>query len=210
MKQERGRPRTADPTLRDNNYRDENGRYQLTELKPWHERIVDFMLMNPGAKKVDIARAFDVSPQWVGQLTMSDSFIEYYRSRVGRHEELVHTQTITQLQSVATKALGRISEHLDSKDVSFGAAKEAASLALKSLKYIDDGGQGVSIRTNGGQVVVAVTSDVVARAREKMKQRAEEASRTIEHDPDAYQQVTSSMSIRQEDIPDAIEISRDE
>lgn len=210
MLRERGRPRSADPVLRANNYRDENGRYQVTELKPWHERIVDYMIFNPHAKIVDVATAFGVTPVWVGQLMKTDAFREYYTKRMAEHQGLIGEAIIAKMQGVAVKALDVVAKKLDSPNVDFEMAKDAAALTLKGLGYTSQHRTGVTVNIpSGSSAAVLVDKSIMDRAREKMAAKAAQNMESLEHDKMNYQRVTASLDRGHEDIVDAVVISED-
>ena len=197
MRKRKGRPKTASAALRANGYRDGTGKYQVSNLKPWHTRVVDYMLLVPHAKQVDIAKHFGVTPQWVGQLLQTDAFKEYYAERVRSHDEVVSKMTVGKLQSLAMTSIDKMAEKVRSSDVSFGQAREAADLALKALNYTGD----VNINTgNGSTVQVAVGSDVLSRARQRLATHMQNNDKTIEHDEGVYLQVTQSMSAQAQDL----------
>lgn len=193
----RGRPRTADDELRQNGYK-RDGQYVLTNgLKPWHERIVDFMLVNPQVKVVDVARAFGVTPQWVGQLIRTDAFKEYYHARIGAHRDFMDEQIVNKMQGIAVKAFDKMSEKLDAPDAGFGQAKEAAEMVLRGLGY----GQkptavGVNVNgANGAQVSVLISSDAYDRAKRLMQEKMRSNTEQLEHDDSNYTHVTSSLEV---------------
>lgn len=209
----RGRPRTASDELRENNYKDEDGKYSLTGgLKPWHERITDFMLIQPNAKIVDIAEAFDVTPQWIGQLIKTDAFREHYMKVMEAHQDILHVQVMEKMGAVAIKALDKISDHLDTETVTIGQAREAASLSLQGMGFIGNRtGVAVNVRQgDNGIASVRVESSALSAAQERIQRRMRENSAKHSHDGSDYQYVTSSLEKPQEDIEDAIVISDEE
>jgi len=207
QQRDRGRPRTASNALRSNNYQDSSGKYVLTGgLKPWHERIVDYMVLNPHAKIVDVALAFGVTSVWVGRLIKTDAFRTYYDKRMIEHQGLIGTTIVSKMQSVAVKALDKISDKIDSGEVPFGQLKDTMDVALKGLGYTANGA-GVSVNVanvKNSQTNVYVAADVVAQAREKLKDKMKENTAQIEADPDAYQAVTSAMDLG---VIDAVVVS---
>ena len=204
----RGRPRSASEVQRANGYKNEHGRYQLTDgLKPWHERVVDVMISNPHAKVVDLAKVFHVSPQWMGQLLKSDAFSEYYKKRMSEHQNLVSTEIVSKMQSVAAKALDGMALKMRSPDISFGQLREAAELSLKGLGYTSNvAGASVHINNNGERAqvtVVQVPSDALKRAQDRAKKRMGENTKKIGFEEGNYQQVTSSLELGIEEVEDA-------
>lgn len=213
IQRDRGRPTTATHLEKARNYRDEEGRYALPDgLKPWHMRIVDFMLLNPHAKIVDIAENFRVTPEWMGQLMKTDAFVEYYRQRMAEHQSLIGVMVVQKMQSVASKSLDVMSEKLDKGELTFGQVKEAAELALKGLGYTSNvAPMQVNVNTgNGGETTVTVESDMVSRARAKLRARMKENSEDLSHDPDNFRNVTASLEVGYEEVEDAVVIPTDD
>lgn len=210
----RGRNRSAPPKLRLNGYRDEHGRYQLSDgLQPWHERVVDWMLANPQAKIKDVAEAFNVTPQWMGQLLKTDAFRVYYNERMETHRQEVHQQVVHKLQAVTTAALDGMQEKLQEEDVSFNQLRESAELGLKGLGYTGHGAGGVNINLNGNgtqdQVVsVRVSSSALERAREAWKKKIAETDGEEEDEArhERHRYVTSSLeaTLDEVEVEDAV------
>lgn len=188
-----GRPRSAQPELRDNNYRDENGRYQLTELKPWHERIVDYMLLNPEAKRVDVARAFKVTPEWVGQLLKTDAFIAYYNRRMEAHGQHIQQEVVRKMQGAAVAGVEKITERINHDQMSNRELNEATGLMLKGLGM---GGDRVSVTVPGGggntMVQVNVGAEALERARQAWLEKNKDGPKP-EAALEDYKNVTSAM-----------------
>ena len=212
----RGRPRTASDEVREAGYKDEKGNYALTGgLKPWHERIVDFMLLNPNAKIVDIARSFGVTPQWIGQLIKTDAFVAYYKDVMAEQQGHIHTTIVAKSQGVAIKALDKMAEVLDKEDVSFGVARDSAKLALEACGFIGNRATGVNVNMGNGQgqtVSITVGKSVFEEARERILARQKENSEKQQFDGTNYQHVTSSMEIQGEarEIEDAVILGDDD
>lgn len=203
----RGRKRTASDELRENGYRDGDGRYQLSDgLQPWHMRIVDYMLLNPNSKIKDVANAFDVTPQWIGQLLKTDAFREYYQMRMEEHHGFVQTQVIAKMQGVAVKSLDVMAEKLEApQDLTIGQVQETASLVLKSLGFGTQVG-GVSVRLPGGEnqeTLIAVRSTTIQRARQAWQERNQQKDQP-ETDEQDYQHITASLEKTSGEVEDAI------
>lgn len=211
----RGRPQTASEAERANGYTDASGRYVLSGgLKPWHMRVVDFLLANPGAKIIDIARTFGVSPEWLGRLMKTDAFLEYYENRMAQHQDLVGVQVVSQIQEVATKALTRISEKLDNRDLEIGEAQSAAEMALKNLGFTAPQSQ-VSMKVkgrDGSETTMTVSSQAAQQARLRMNERMKENTKKLSVQEDNWQHVTSDLEVgvgEIEEMEDAILLDED-
>lgn len=207
----RGRPKTALPEVRAAGYKDQQGKDVLSEgLKPWHERIVDYMVLNPHAKIVDVAAEFKITPQWAGRLMKTDAFVEYYQTRMAGHQELMHTTIIHKMQGVAVKSLDKISAKLDSQDATFTQAKEAADMTLKSLGYTSNNpAMSVNLKDkDGSQLTVQIGANAVEQAKQRIQQRMQGQSIEQPHDGQNYNYVTAAMDLGDTEAVD-VDAARD-
>lgn len=204
---DRGRPSNTSDHVRLNNYHDpETGTYALSSgLKDWHTRVVDYMVLNPHAKIVDIAREFGVTPVWIGKLLKTDAFREYYTQRMDEHQDLIGKAIVHKMAAVATASLDKMNEHLAKPDVSFGAVKDAAELTLRSLGYTQPNTSRVDVNMHEiREVRVSVHREAVAKARAKLAAKMEENTKSLEdHTLEDYKQVTSSLDVRPGEVEDA-------
>lgn len=211
VQRNRGRPPTTTDADRARGYQDAEGNYALGEMKPWHIRVVDYMLANPSAKIVDIAKEFSVTPQWMGRLMKADSFKEYYEQRLTAHQDTVSVELVSKMQNVATKALEGVVEKLENKEVKFDEMLDAADLALKGLGYTAKSGMNVNVKSNSTTTnVTLVDASVVERARAKMLQKMRENSNGLTHDEDAYTSVTASLEVSDGLVEDAEVVDDDD
>lgn len=204
---DRGRPRTASDEIRARDYRDENGKYTLTSgLKPWHERVVDYMVLNPHANIKQCARAFQVSPQWMGMLQGSDAFKEYYRARMSEHQGYLSVAIVDKMQSVAVKALDRMADKIDNDQVPMGQLQEAASLTLKSLGYASGMNVNVVANQQNNYNVVSVSKEALEKSRQKLVEKARgPGQESVGNENHRY--VTAALDVNAEDIEDAVILS---
>ena len=207
----RGRPRTVEDEVRDNNYRDAQGKYVMSEgLKPWHERVVDYMLVNPNAMIVDVARDFGVSAGWMGQLLKTDAFREYYALRMQDHRGFLQTQVVAKMQGAASKALDVLAKKMDTQDLPVGDVTKIAEVSLKALGFGAAQPSGVNVKIDarqGGMAVVGVPLEAVERAREQLALARKQNTAQQTHDEDAYRQVTASMDKGPEEVDDAVVVT---
>ena len=201
-KRQPGRPVVAQPELRNNGYKDQNGQYQVTELKPWHERIVDWMIMNPEGKIVDVARAFGVTPQWVGQLTKTEAFKSYYTMRMEAHRDLIDEEIIRKMQGVAVAGLEETHKNIQKGELAQRDITEATTLALKSLGYGATGGVNVSVKNGEGNqlVQIGVSPQVIERARQAYEAKSQEGLQAQAAAED-YKRVTAALDVGYEGLP---------
>jgi hypothetical protein len=207
----RGRPSTTTDADRARNYQDAQGNYALGELKPWHVRVVDHLLAHPNAKIVDVAKAFDVTPQWIGRLMKSDSFKEYFELRLREHQDMVSVEVVSKMQHVATKALDHVAKKIETGEVKFAEALDAADLALKGLGYTASRPVSVNVANSGsGNTAVMVDAGSVDRARAKMLKTMRLNSEQAKNDPDNYSEVTASLELTESDVEDAEVVEGDD
>jgi hypothetical protein len=191
----KGRPRVATQDVVDNGYKDPNGQYVLPAgLKPWHERVVDTMIANPNFKIVDLARAFNVTPQWMGALLRTDAFKQYYHERMIVHRQMIDATVVGKLSGLMESSLDKLQERVNADAVTFAQAKDAADLALRGLGYLgqmaNPGTVNVSVRTgNVQQNVMFVPDDLMEAARKKLQERMQLTE--AEDTSNAFLRVTS-------------------
>lgn len=208
-----GRKRKVSDEVRDNGYRDAEGKAQVTELKPWHERIVDYMLTNPSAKIVDLAEVFGVSPQWMGQLMQTDMFKQYYSERMGAYRDFMHERIVTGMQETAVKGIDTL--HSKMSVMSPTEAMQATELMLKGLGIVNRPGAGPVVQINnqgGGQMnVLRASPQALERAKKKwQEQNAQGPEEGL--DEGLYMQVTSDLKIPEpegDEVIDAVVLGDD-
>lgn len=195
--------------IRENNYKDANGRYHLSGLKHWHIQIVDYLLVNPSATNKDIAKFFNVHPQWVGSVRNADAFQEYYAKRMETHQSFVSEELVSKMQGLASRALDKMVEKIDADAVSVSQLQTAADMSLKALGY---GAKPVTINSTGSGTVnvMSVSSETLEAARAKMHARRKANSEALGQNPADYQHVTAALDISPGDVEDAVEVPRND
>lgn len=107
----------------------------VMKLSPVHERIIDWMVANPGAKIVEIAKEFGYSPSFIGQLLSSDLF----KTRLSERYALVSAANALQvkdkLHKLATESLDRLLDKVRVEERT-DEIREVAELALKGVGVI--------------------------------------------------------------------------
>lgn len=152
-------------------------------LKWWYEQLADWMILNPSEPLKSAAAIFKVTPNYLYLIKNSDAFREYWEARRKRQEDKVSEVHIDRMigvrekiTSLADMALDNLMESLEehqrgarvgAPQLSHDALLETANMALQKLNY------GVPALPSGGgnaQVNVTINSDLLANAREKMKE----------------------------------------
>lgn len=89
------------------------GGYEIQKLKYSHEMMVDYILAHPRATLVEIGKAFDYGPQWVGQIISSDAFRSLYAERKKEFvDPLVAASVEDMMGGVLRQSLGIVQEKL--------------------------------------------------------------------------------------------------
>jgi hypothetical protein len=105
------------------------------KIKYTHQALIDQVIANPSIDRNELAKIFDVTPNWVSRITNSDSFLE---ALAARRVEIVNplvTATVEErLKMVATKSLESVLTKLDG-DHTIDHAMKAAELSTKALGY---------------------------------------------------------------------------
>jgi len=207
----RGRPRTASDETRLNNYKDPNGHYNLTAgLKPWHERVVDCMLLNPSYNRTKLAQEFNVTPEWMGSLLNSDAFKEYCNARMEAHQRLGSTTIVSKMQGVASRALDKLDEKLQTKDLPAAEVREIAKLSLQSLGFGPTAaGVKVQVGMHNQQTTmnfVGVNAEAVEKARQEIARTRELNTERVAKGSEDFSFVTQSLQPQPEAVEDAIVI----
>lgn len=203
----RAEPMSASEELRNthvNKYKNpETGRPEIMKIRPWHERLVDYMLLNPHETGKQMAAHFHVTPQWIYDLSQTDAFKAYYQGRIAAHQQALSDTVILKTQSVATKALDKLAENLDNKDLPNSEVRYTAEMAIKALGYgTRPGGPAVQVNVNHGPAipVMTVPGNVVEEARARMAEKRAQNTSEIQDTTSEYMRVTASMEVTPEMI----------
>lgn len=149
----------------------------------WHEHLADWMLSNPDRDLREAAAIFNCTVNYIYMLKNSDSFQAYWQHRRAEHAAKLsdhvveHTSGLSQkISAVADMALDQILSQLEKNDLAQAAGapviphdelRSTADMALKKLGY---GLPQAAPAVGGTQVNVTINSDLLAVARERMKQ----------------------------------------
>lgn len=104
---------------------------QIKRLSEKHMAMMDYMLANPAASMLEIAKAFSVSLAWFSTVRNSDLFRQTYNERrrviSERQQEIVSEQ----LSSLANKGMARLADALDDEETGVGTVISITKLALE-------------------------------------------------------------------------------
>lgn len=145
-------------------------RLQITELRFWHEAVIDYILA-AGSRKLtlkEIAQHFGVSPTWLSQLTRTDLFRRRYRERQEQHARIISRSMGERLQSLAAKSTDLLEKKLDFIDrlppeaIPLKDIRETSEMALSALGYT---AKGKGVQVNVTQQTALVDAETLARSR---------------------------------------------
>jgi hypothetical protein len=148
---------------------------EVKKISWWHERLADWMIINPAKTLRDAAVEFDCTPTWIYTLKNSDTFREYWLRRSHDASDGNSANSLlAKTGALAEIALDRLIEKIDRPPVGEGIQApfllEVANTALAKLGY----GSKPAAASAGGpsvQINVGIVSpEKLAAAREKMKQ----------------------------------------
>lgn len=140
-------------------------------MKPQHEAIIDWLLINPGFKNLNkLCAEMNRSRSWISIVMNSDCFREEYTRRRQEHSTELSKQLIEKQLKVTLKALGKIDEYLDDDDeVDLRTALDVADRMGKHLGFHPSPGFGPVIEETTERVFRAVDADTLLEARETIK-----------------------------------------
>lgn len=153
------------------NFRRASPLYNRVALKPWHEALAEYIIMNPSATKKQAAEFFGVTPQAVILVTGSDMFKHFLARRMQSLRDRVDQTAMDRLQGkvavVAEQALDVLAEkiELERSNLGIDAVRESAEMALKALGF----GTAKSSPQSPVTVQFNITSADLASARELMR-----------------------------------------
>jgi len=149
---------------------------QLKTMKPKHQLLAQYMLVNPGTTQGELAVEFSMTQSWVSIIVNSHAFAEYMAML---NETLLQEQVIPlrdKLLGVSHRAVEKLGDCVDkSSDPRF--ILDAADKTLHRLGYAPrsgtDGGNNI---THIQQNVFMADKDLLAEARSTMLRQAEGGS----------------------------------
>ena len=128
----------------------------------------------------EAAKHFGVSLAWLSQVKNSDAFQDYYQARRREHfnelsKSLADSKIEDKLRAVADMSLeaiaDRVAEHVTkvpTREMSIDALHATASLALKSLGFMDKRGASAAPLVQNNTIIVG-QQDALARAKGNLR-----------------------------------------
>ncbi len=145
---------------------------QIQSLRPRHEAMIDWLLVNPGAKNLNpLAAAMSVSRSWLSIVMQSDVFKEEYTRRRQAHNSELSKQLIEKQLKVTLKALDKVDEFMDDEDeVDLRTALEVADRTAKHLGFHPKPGLGpVLVDETVSREIRTVDAGTLHEARETIR-----------------------------------------
>lgn len=147
--------------------------------KPWHEALAEYFILYPERTMTEAADHFKVTLPWLSQVKNSDAFQDYYQARRREHfnevsRALADSKIEDKLKAVADMSLDaiaeRVAEHVTkvpTRELSIDALHATASLALKSLGFMDKRGPAAAPLVQNNTIIVG--QDALARAKGNLR-----------------------------------------
>ena len=110
---------------------------QLQRLKPWHYRLIDWMLANPTVPQHKCAKHFNVSPVWMSLIVNSPIFITEFQRRSERLSHAVATDVAGAATKLANLALDTAMEKLEHErdTMPIGEIWDCVAMSMHYLGY---------------------------------------------------------------------------
>lgn len=142
----------------------------IQAMKPRHEAIIDFIVLNPWVPLGEVALHFQCSVAWLSTLMRGDLFKARLSERQDKLFDSAATTTEDRLDALATRSLERLLERIETEQDT-SKLNKVAETALRATGYIKT--TGASLVGKAGQVVVlgSVTQDQLAAARDAARLR---------------------------------------
>lgn len=150
-------------------------RWRPMYSRPWHDRLIDYLLTNPGQTTKDIALALGKHPVTVSMVMGSDLFKARYEQRRKAFEVDLRDRLTGKIAKVAEKALDLTLERMENKRTAI-PLPELVDLQDKTLAMLGFGAKGtgpaqVNVQVNNGATIVApVSREALEESRNRLRQ----------------------------------------
>ncbi len=101
----------------------------------WYETIIDLRIANPEMSQRQMAMTLGKSESWLSLVINSDAFKAQYEKRRAEHSKRIGDLAESRLHQVATKALDRLAETLDKKELKPEFVLDATDTLFARLGY---------------------------------------------------------------------------
>ncbi|MCZ6775244.1 MAG: hypothetical protein O7D34_02165 [Ignavibacteria bacterium] len=144
---------------------------QIKSLRPRHDAIIDWLLINPGAPNLNpLCALMNISRTWLSIVMQSDVFKEEYTRRRQEHNGELTKQLVEKQLKVTLKALDKVDFFLnDDDEVDLQGALEVADKTAKHLGFHPRPGFGPVIEETQERVFRSVDAGTLHEARETIR-----------------------------------------
>lgn len=146
---------------------------QIKKVSWWHERLADLLIAHPERTLGSIAKELNVTQAWLSVIKNSDVFVDYWITRSTEHSKEVTGGIKSKAFAGVELALDAINERVerDGAIMPMNTLLEVVDVNMKRFGYDSSKqNQGPLINMNFQGLV---TSDELALARSKMRDRQE-------------------------------------
>lgn len=131
-----------------------------------HDAIIDYMLLHPGKRMIDIAEHFGVSPAYLSTLRHSDNFSRELDARRARIAEKVEETTVARIRGLADSSLDIQRRRIESDpNIPIGEVRESCKMALEALGYSRSSSEGERRSMTNIQINISKEDLEIARSR---------------------------------------------
>lgn len=154
---------------------------QIKKLNNNHLYMMDYMLANPTASMLDVAKHMNRTLAWTSTIRNSDLFRMEY---IQRRNLITETQRIIigeKLATMANKGLDALSDALDDEETSVSTKVTITRLALEHSGMSSENpskGAAVQVNINNGVIVNEEKRNAVQAARERILNKAQSQHNT--------------------------------
>lgn len=166
---------------------------QIKRLSGKHMAMMDYMLANPKASSVEIAKAFDVTLPWFSTVRNSDLFRTTYNERRALISERQKEILSEQFTAIAHSGLNALQDAIHDEDVGVSTKLAITKFATEALGYGVKGTQqpsSVNVNvTNNTLTVEGPEQTAIQNARARILERAQRQNAQSQAD-NGYKGVT--------------------
>lgn len=142
---------------------------QIQKVSGWHERLADWLILNPTRSQAEAAKEFGVTQSWLSTVINSDAFRDHFHRKSQAHSESLLATVREKTLGVAGRAIDMLGEKLDTMGEAAFSVKDLVEIADMTLKRTGHGEPrgpaAAAVQVNVG----LVTKDELREARERMR-----------------------------------------
>lgn len=179
----------------------------IQRLRPTHDAIMDFMLMNPGATLAEMGHHFGYTPAWLSTVINSDLFQARLSERRAEIEEIIHNDIPAQMRGIVGMGLEKIAAHMErSQDMQY--VTTTTDKLLHRLGYAPKSGVVVQSQGPTQNNFFLASPEDLAKARERIVETSMAASALAPPEPSL--QLLPAVELPQDTPPDIFDAAAEE